>query len=215
MVVLFKNKKKQKILNKFKTFKRVNQYFNNLEKKSKKIIFNKEFENGYPCSYQLGLLKFGNGGESSVFVQDELGRNIKIIFEDPDFELVKMINYRVEELIYDNQQKKRISVEEFINRYLTKNGMKMISKINNRIVVQFEEKFKLFTLKTDDDAYRFVNELSSEFTSKGKMDCIFVQDWTIDQRKYLYDFLNENGISKSVLYRHSTTFPVKPHQGEI
>ena len=85
------------------------------------------------------------------------------------------------------------------------------NSINNKIIVQYEEKFKLFSLKTDEDAQRFVDNLGNDFISKGKMDCIFIQDWSFEQRKYLYDFLEENGIPKKVLYRHSTTFPVKHH----
>jgi len=214
IVVLFKNRTKQKILKKFITLERVNQYFKKLEKKSNEVIFDKQYENGYKCSFQLGLLKYGKGGKSSVYMQDYLGRNVKVDFEDPDFELVKMIEYKVEELVYDIQQSKRINVDDFIKKYLTKPGLKMISKINNKIIVQYEEKFTLFSLKTDEDAQRFVDNLGNDFISKGKMDCIFVQDWTFEQRKYLYDFLEENGIPKKVLYRHSTTFPVKHHPSE-
>jgi len=211
MVVLFKNRTKQKILKKFITLERVNQYFKKLEKKSNELIFDKQYENGYKCSFQLGLLKYGKGGVSSVYMQDSLGRNVKVDFEDPDFELVKMIDYKVEELIHDIQQSKRISVDDFCKKYLTKPGLKMISKLNNKIVVQYEEKFTLFSLKTDEDAQRFVDNLGNDLISKGKIDCIFVQDWTLEQRKYLYEFLEENGIPKKVLYRHSTTFPVKHH----
>jgi phage pi2 protein 07 len=211
IVVLFKNRTKQKILKKFITLERVNQYFKKLEKKSNEVVFEKQYENGYKCDYQLGLLKYGKGGKSSIYMQDYLGRNVKVDFEDPEFELVKMIEYKVEELIYDIQQNKRISVDDFIKKYLTKPGLKMISKINNKIIVQYEEKFTLFSLKTDEDSQRFVDNIGNDFISKGKMDCIFVQDWTFEQRKYLYDFLEENGIPKKVLYRHSTTFPVKHH----
>lgn len=214
VVVLFKNRLKQKILKKFKTLDRVNQYFKKLEKNSQKVIFEKQYENGYQCDFQLGLLKYGKGGISSIYMQDYLGRNVKINFEDPEYQLIKMIEYRVEELIFDIQQKKRISIDQFINKYLNRSGMKMISKVNNKIILQFEEKFKLFSLKNDYDAERFINNLSEDFASKGKMDCIFVQDWTIDQRKYLYEFLERNGIPKKILYRHSTTFPLKPHQEE-
>jgi hypothetical protein len=133
IVVLFKNRTKQKILKKFITLERVNQYFKKLEKKSNEVVFEKQYENGYKCDYQLGLLKYGKGGKSSIYMQDYLGRNVKVDFEDPEFELVKMIEYKVEELIYDIQQNKRISVDDFIKKYLTKPGLKMISKINNKI----------------------------------------------------------------------------------
>jgi phage pi2 protein 07 len=214
IVVLFKNRTKQKILKKFKTLNRVNQYYKSLEHKSNNIIFEKQYENGFKCDYQLGLLKYGKGGVSSIFMQDYLGRNVKVDFEDTDYELIKMIDYRVEELIFDVQLKKRLTVDQFIQKYLTKPGLKMISKINNKIIVQYEEKFKMFSLKTDNDSQRFVDNLSKEFQSKGKMDCIFVQDWTLEQKKYLYEFLESNGIPKKILYRHSTTFPVKLHPTE-
>ena len=38
IVVLFKNRTKQKILKKFKTLDRVNQYFKKLEKKSNGVV---------------------------------------------------------------------------------------------------------------------------------------------------------------------------------
>jgi|694.fasta_scaffold04946_16 hypothetical protein len=214
IVVLFKNRTKQKVLKKFKTLERVNQYFKKLEIKSHKVVFEKQYENGLKCDFQLGLLKFGKGGVSSLYMQDYLGRNVKIQFEDPDYVLLKMVEYRVEELIFDVDKKKRISVDQFVKQYLDKSGMKMVSKINNKVILQYEEKFKIFSLKTDDDAQRFVDNMSEDFVTKGRMDCIFVQDWTAEQRKYLYDFLDKNGIPKKILYRHSTTFPLKHHQEE-
>ena len=45
VVVLFKNRTKQKILKKFKTLDRVNQYFKKLEKKSNEVVFEKQGAN--------------------------------------------------------------------------------------------------------------------------------------------------------------------------
>jgi len=140
IVVLFKNRTKQKVLKKFKTLERVNQYFKKLEIKSHKVVFEKQYENGLKCDFQLGLLKFGKGGVSSLYMQDYLGRNVKIQFEDPDYVLLKMVEYRVEELIFDVDKKKRISVDQFVKQYLDKSGMKMVSKINNKVILQYEAK---------------------------------------------------------------------------
>ena len=41
-----------------------------------------------------------------VYMVDSLGRNIKIEFEDPEYELVKMVNYNFEELILITNQRK-------------------------------------------------------------------------------------------------------------
>jgi len=38
------------------------------------------------------------------------------------------------------------------------------------------------------------------------MDCIIVSDDSNRQKKYLYELLSSKGISKSMLYKKSTTF---------
>ena len=43
LIVLFKNKKRKKILNKFKTLERANKYFNDTLKTSNNILFSKSF----------------------------------------------------------------------------------------------------------------------------------------------------------------------------
>jgi len=41
LIVLFKNKKRKKILNKFKTLERANKYFNDTLKTSNNVLFSK------------------------------------------------------------------------------------------------------------------------------------------------------------------------------
>jgi hypothetical protein len=52
-IVLFKNKTKKKIINKFNTHKRANNYFESLLNESDSVIFDKKYENGVECSYEL------------------------------------------------------------------------------------------------------------------------------------------------------------------
>jgi hypothetical protein len=118
-------------------------------------------------------------------------------------------NYKVEELIQDYQTKSKITINQFIKKYLSDNGLKMLSKINNKIVVQNDDNFNLFTLKNDNDSERFIDSLSELFINEKRNDCIFVKDSSIAQRKYLYDLLVMKGFPKSYLFRHSTTHPIK------
>ena len=48
---------------------------------------------------------------------DELGRNIKLDFEDDDYNIIKISPYRVPEQIHDYQTKNRINLDTFINKY--------------------------------------------------------------------------------------------------
>lgn len=209
LVVLFKNRTRKKIIKKFKTSKRALEFFNKISSKSDDVIFERQYENGSECVFDLGLLEKSTKNLFPFFITDEYGRNVKIELSDEDYNIVKIIRYNVEEQIFDNQKNKRISLSYFISNYLKKDNLKLISSLNNRIIVQIEDKIFLFTLKTENDSSRFIDRLSSYFLKIKRFDCIFVKDISTAQRKYLYELLESNGFSKKVLYRQSTTFEVK------
>jgi len=209
IVVLFKNKVKKKIIKTFQTSKRSLAFYNKLLSESKDVVFNKTHENGYPCKYELALLEKKTDTFFPLYSTDEYGRNIKIELEDNDFSIVKISEYKIPEKIFDCQKNVRIDILKFIKSYLSKDGLKLISKLNNKIIVQIDDVFYIFSLKNDDDAERFVDSMSNHFLSMKRGDCIFVKDISTAQRKYLYDILVEKGFSKGFLYRQSTTFGVR------
>jgi hypothetical protein len=112
----------------------------------------------------------------------------------------------MEEFIFDIKKNKRISFESFIKSYLPKGSLKLVSKLNHKIVVQDDDKINLFSLKCDDDCLRFLKILESYLSGRGRIDCMVVSDSSKEQKKYLYDLLESKGISKSILYKRSTTF---------
>lgn len=209
LVVLFKNKVRKKIIKTFKTSKRCTDFYNKLVKESNNVVFDRKHDNGYDSKYEIAMVKSGVSENNIIYKSDEYGRNIKIEVEDDNFTILDIKNYKVSEKIFDLQSKKRIDLETFINLYLSKKGIKMISKLNNRVVVQKDEKVWLFSLKNIEDAYRFMESLSSHFFSIGRGDCIFVKDTSTIHRKYLYELLEEKGYTKDFLYRQVTTFGVK------
>ena len=209
LIVLFKNKTRKKIIKKFKTSKRALDFFNKIVLDSNKVIFNREYENGYKCDFDIAIVEKSEKKLFPHFITDEYGRNIKIELSDDNYDIVRIVKYNVEELIFDNQSNKRISINTFIKKYLSSDGLKMVSSLNNKIVVQIDSKIYLFSLKTENDSSRFIDQLSSYFLEIKRFDCIFVKDVSTAQRKYLYDLLEEFGFSRKVLYRQSTTFEVK------
>jgi hypothetical protein len=209
LITLFKNKEKRKIINKFKSIKRALDFFDKLSKSSDEVIFSKKTENGSKCFYELGLLEKKGISSEIVYIKDELGRLIKVTTDSDDYSIIKIINYNIEEEFVDYKTKKKITTPEFEKKYLYKTGVKMLSKLNNKIVFQNESNINLFTFKNVDDADRFIDCLGSYLIKKGRLDCILVKDSSFPQRKYLYDFLIENGFSKSYLQRYSTAHPSK------
>ena len=142
-----------------------------------------------------------------IYTTDELGRQIKVQLEDPEWRIIKITPYKIEEELYDVQLGKKITTPELIRKYLKQEGIKMVSKLNNKIVVQKDEDVKLFSLKNEYDSHRFIETLSQYFLSKNRIDTMFISDASSAQKKYLYTLLESKGIDKKVLYRKSTTHP--------
>jgi hypothetical protein len=207
IVVLFKNKSKKKIINKFITSNKAKKFYDELIEKSNSVIFSKEFENGEPSYFELGLLTKTIDSLFPIYTTDELGRQIKVQLEDPEWRIIKITPYKIEEELYDVQLGKKITTPELIRKYLKQEGIKMVSKLNNKIVVQKDEDVKLFSLKNEYDSHRFIETISQHFLSKNRIDTMFISDASSAQKKYLYTLLESKGIDKKVLYRKSTTHP--------
>jgi hypothetical protein len=93
-----------------------------------------------------------------------------------------------------------------VNIYIPKKDLKTVSKLNNKIVIQCNEDFNIFTLKNEEDSERLLKTIESFFIKNGRNDCIFIRDLNTIHRKWLYDILEKNGFSRKKLYRKHTTF---------
>ena len=207
LVVLFKDKKRKRIIKKFITFAKAKQYFDKLINESKEVIFDVLYENGHECKYELGIVEMSDKQLVPVYITDEMGRNVKVKLEESGMTLFMISTYKKEELIYDLQKNKKITVKQFLFDYMRNDEMKMVSSINNKIVVQKDDECYLFSLKNHNEALRFIDCLSQLFFKEKKSNCLFVKDNSKAQRKYLIDLLSKKGIDKKILYRKSTTHP--------
>lgn len=207
IIVLFKNRLKKKIIKKFKTLDRAQKYYNSLLSDSDEVVFDKQHENGYHCTFELGLL--GPKNNETIYIKDEFGRQSKIEVEDEGYSMLKINPYKINEDFVDYTTKQKINTEQFIKKYLKGDGLKMVSKLNNKIIVQLNESTNLFTFKNEFDSSRFIDNMTKKYINEKRMDCIFIKDSSTPQRKYLYDMLVNLGYPKQYLFRQSTTFPLK------
>jgi len=211
LIVLFKNKKRKRIIKKFVTLSRAKSFYENLIEKSNEVIFEVLVENAKECKFELGLIDVKPNQSAPIYMTDEYGRNIKVKLEDnTGMSIIKMSHYRQEELIYDVESNRKITTHDLIKKYLKGDGLKMVSVLNNKIVIQQDEIIKLFSLKNEQESSRFVDCLSSYFFKIKRGDCLFIKDYSSPQRKYLYSLLESNGFDKKVLYRKFTTYPSRP-----
>ena len=117
LVVLFKNKKRKKIINKFLTYDNAINFYNKKLEENKSVVFDKKVENASNCSFELGLLQKRDTNFDSMFVKDEMGRQVKIEIDDPEYKIIKISNYKVEEFLFDVELGKKISSSQFIKTY--------------------------------------------------------------------------------------------------
>jgi len=206
-VALFKNKTKKRIIKKFVTYKKAKSFFTKLRNESDNVIFSKEVENGKECKFELGLVELSNKQLFPIYMTDEMGRNVKVKLDDDDMTLVEIMPYKTEELLYDIQTGEKLDTRNLIKKYIKGDGVKMISTLHNKIIIQQDEKFSMFSLKNEHESGRFIDCLTSHFFKIKRMDCIFVKDYSSAQRKYLFELLEKFGVDKKVLYRKFTTYP--------
>ena len=205
IIILFKNKERYKIIKKYKTYKNALPFFNSKVKESNDVIFDVQTENGRDVNYEIALLERTSEKLFPIYRTDEMGRNIPVELNDPNYAILKIEKYNIPEKVFHISKKQKISSEKLINTYLKGDSLKLVSKLNNKIIIQDEDIYNLFSLKSIYDADRFLINLEKYMMSNNKSNCLIVKDSSREQKKYLYEILTNLGYNKSMLYRTSTT----------
>ena len=206
-VILFKDKVKKKIIKKFNNFKNAEKFFLSLIDESQSVVFPKIIEGTKECKFELAILEKGLNPEIPQYTTDEYGRNIKVQLLDDEWGIIKINLYNQEEKVFDIQQSKKIDVKELIRKYLRGDGLKMINSLNNKLIIQKDDEFKIFSLKSNSEVTRLLDCLTHYFIKQKRTDCLIVKDTSVAQKKYLLKYLEENGFDKKLFYRQYTTYP--------
>ena len=205
-IVLFKNKKKKKVIKSYATETNALKKYNKLIKENI-VPFEVFFENHDECFYEIAIIGEKKVGGSKMYKVDDIGRNEEVFIKNSDdFSILHIHNYKIEELIFDWQTDERIRYEEFLKKYFKDKDLKVVSTLYNKIIIQKNDDFNLFSLKNSQDSERLLQVLEKFFIDNKRNDGIFVRDNSNTQRKWLYKILVEKGFDKKRLYRQKTTF---------
>lgn len=203
---MFKNKKKKKLIKGYKTESNAKSKFKSILKENK-VKFPVFYENAEPCNFELGLLTNQSAYQKSLFTTDDLGRNNVVKIEgESDYIFLDIKTYDIEEKIYDWQTDTRITYDELVSTYCKQNTLKNISTLNNKLIIQIDEKFFLFSLKNTEDSVRLLQTMEDNFMKSGRNDAFFVRDLSTVHRKWMYDLLENYGFDRKKLYRQNTTY---------
>jgi hypothetical protein len=204
LIVLFKNKKRKKIINRFKTIDRAKEFFSKKVSESENVIFEKQVENALPCSFEIALVSKKDNDFQSLFVKDSLGRQVRVNLDDDDFKIIEVNEYRIEEKIFDVYQNKKITTQEFLKKYINTPSIKLLSKLNNKVVLQNDDNVDLFTLKDPEECTRFLRSLSDYFISTQRMDVIVVYESFFTKVFFGSSFLGSSFASSKAFSKTNT-----------
>lgn len=205
IIVLFKNRQRKKIIKRYATEKQALSFFNKIIDENN-VLFEKKIENAQSVDYEIGLLSKNQSFQPSLFITDEYGRNNPVNLENSDYIFLNIKKFKIEELIFDWQKKEKIDFENFVNNYCNEKDLKNIFTLNNKICVQVNDDVKVFSLKDQNESYRFLDVCQTYFYQSNRQDAIFVKDISTPQRKWIYGVLEKKGFDKKRLYRLKTTF---------
>jgi len=190
--VFFSSNNKKSILKKYTKF---------IEEKKPKFVT--EYISRKKVMFELAIITTEKS-EETLYVKDSLGRTKQIVLGDSNYNFIKMLPYWKEEKIYDHKLKSKISFEVFMEKYLHNKDFKQIFTLNNKVIIQEDDLFNLFSLKTVADALRLLTIIELEFLNSGIYDCLFVRDTSTVQRKQLYNLLESVGYGREFLRKQYT-----------
>ena len=201
-IILFKNGERLKSFFSSNNKKSILTKYNKLigEKKPKFVI---EFLSRKKVRFELGIVTTeGNG--NTIFVKDSVGRTKEISMGDSTYNIIKLLPYWKEEFIYCHSSKSKISFLELMGDHIQNTDFKQVFTLNNKLVIQNDDNFKLFSLKTVSDASRLIDIIEIEVLDVGRGDCLFVRDTDTIQRKQLYNLLESFGFDRVMLRKQYT-----------
>ena len=76
--------------------------------------------------------------------------------------------------------------------------------INNKIVVQKDSDYNLFSLKNIEDSKRFISIIRDYFSKNKMINCLISLDLSTPQRKLIYTDLEKIGYDREFLQKHYT-----------
>ena len=201
-IVLFKNGERNKVFFSSNSKKSILKKYTKLidEKKPKFVT---EYISRKKVMFELAIITT-ELSENTLYVKDTVGRTREVTMGDSDYTFIKMLPYWKEEGIYDHTLSKKVSFKELMSLYLVDKSFKQVFTLNNKVIIQKDELFNVFSLKTVSDALRLLTVIELEFVNDGRYDCLFVIDTNTIQRKQLYNLLEDAGYNRGFLRKQFT-----------
>ena len=102
---------------------------------TKQPLFTRKYVKRKFCQFELGIFSTEDN-QNAVYRKDNVGRNIQVVDTVQNYHIMELSPHWVEELIYDHQNKSRVSFDFLVDNYLPKKDFKQVFTINNKLIVE-------------------------------------------------------------------------------
>lgn len=202
LIVIYKNKKSYKILHK-KTFQKTILRLWDDEIRFIKPRFYIEYgKRGLPIKFELALLYPKDRTNKVLYVKDELGRNKVIELLDEKHKIKKIIDYYIEQTVFDLNNRKRLRYFELLNKIKEIKEFSQLFTLNNKLIIMNENITEIYGNVCNKTCIKLFSLIKEDLINEGITNFLFVRDIRTDQRKKLYNLLVEKGYKRRELFRH-------------
>lgn len=202
MILLYCNKKLKRVYHNTMRKCDITEKWNELKTQVKPPYIRLENNRGKERIYELVLIYPADKRSKPVYSRDSLGRTKEAKINSVKHRIREVIPYWVEETIYDYETKKQLRYYQLIDILKNVTEISQIFKLNNKIVLQIDDYFRVFGNKNVNDCDRLFDLIREDLLNQGHGNFLFVKDIVTDQRRRLYELLMSKGFSKQILYRH-------------
>lgn len=201
-IILLQNGKEKKLIHSSKKQETAINKFTELKNKSetvlcpKRTLYDNENKRYEPVEYELILMEKTRAGEEK---RDHLGRLSK-----DEWVKTKSFKYNYEEKFLSTDETK-LNCREIYNRYINNDNQKQIHTIQNKLIIETDNKINLVICKTIEDAVRLHNTLQKHALKNKIKNTVFFGQTQRQERKKLWQRLSKKtNLSLPYLYKNTT-----------
>jgi hypothetical protein len=176
LIVIYKNKKEYKVLHK-KSFPKTILRIWDDEIRFIKPRFCIEYgKRGSDIKFELALLYPKDKTTQVIYTKDYLGRNKEIELLSEKYKIKKIINYYVEQKIYDINEKKYIRYCDLLNELKNFNELTQLFTLNNKLIILNENYVKMFNNICKKSCDKLFTLLKEDLINYGISNILFVRE---------------------------------------
>lgn len=155
----------------------------------------------YPLMF---LYKVEPGEENTVTQRNEIGKIIET--KIPGYKIIFHDTYYNERKIYFKNKSVRVPAYFLLQLLNVNDNIKQVFLIKNKICVEDEGKYFVFSCKDANEASSIKNRLREKYTETGKTNVLFFNDVnTIAMKNEIYDNIVKQGICRRDYFTRGDT----------